>query len=149
MHTIISDFPRGVHEAIGAFVSGAPLVCGGLSTVSRIHYNDCHAFDMATNSWRSIGLSMFDQRARAGATLLVPTHERKKKKKGGNSGGPVWWVGGGHNGKAWTRTSELYTLAKDGGVGGFSSGPDLGFTHQGYGMCLVALNATHHFALNG
>lgn len=141
------DFPRPEYKAVGAVVAGAPTVCGGMSTHGPVHYNDCLEYDRRLGGWKAARDSMLERRYGAGAALIgreVGGRSIEDSEMLTRRLKQLWWVGGGNDGTKRTPTTEVYSAA----TGRFATGPalDLG---RDYGLCLVSLNSTHSFAMDG
>ncbi len=141
-----AEYPLpNVKGAVGTFIAGRPVVCGGRSSVED-YYDACYGYVVANDSWVK-GESMGERRFQATAIMIDSRR---------------WWITGGFSGTHVYNTTEIYQPGK-----GFTKGmytpvklkernllvvsffpgpnlPEVTFQH-----CLVKINATHIFNVGG
>ena len=113
------DIPEDLEDAVGAFVDGKPIVCGGIFTAN------CYNYDFDSQEWESS--SPMDAKIKGASSNMVDRS--------------TWWVAGGSDLSGSLSTSVLYKN------GSWSEGPRLPFATSNH--CMVQVNSTHFLLLGG
>ncbi len=114
----MGSFPEKVYSAVGGFVKGVPLICGGYNTESIVYENICHT--VGKEDGAGLPFNMTDARFLASSIVI-------------NEGKVLWITGGRDRSYTKLNTSNYVNV-----VGGSNIGPDL--PTQLSSHCILTVN---------
>ena len=125
----IPSFPYSVKGAVGTFIDGAPLVCGGSLDNAE---NFCWRLNGESNSWENVTTNPYNATIYMGSALF----DEKQ-----------WWLSGGLSQDLEGNKNVLDLSLMYIGNGHFAPGPTL--PKPLYSHCVAKINATHYFVGGG
>ncbi len=110
--------------AVGTFIAGRPVVCGGRSSVED-YYRSCHRYHVENDSW--VEAEPMGERRFQATALMVDARR--------------WWITGGFSGTHVYNTTEIYQPGK-----GFHKG-QISCRMSGKKKQTVLQNLTNNFCV--